>query len=100
MNATASVTIPPEVVEEIARRAVQIVLQNIPSPPGPWLTTTETAEYLRCKPQRVYNLVAEGRLQVRKDGSRSLYHVSDIDEMLLGGTADPPTTDNRTESSA
>jgi len=88
MNAAATVTIPPEVVEQIARRAAELVLQNIPSPPGPWLTTGEAAERLRCRPQRVFNLVSEGRLRVYKDGSRNLFRASELDEMLLG----TPTT--------
>jgi excisionase family DNA binding protein len=45
-----------------------------PSAPVPslWLTVGEAAEYLRCKPKRIYDLVSQKRLPGHKDGSRLL----------------------------
>jgi excisionase family DNA binding protein len=53
--------------------------------PEPWLTVADAAGYLRCQPQRIYNLVSQGRLQHAKDGSRVLFRRSWLDEWVSGG---------------
>ena len=56
---------------------------------SPWMTVEETADYLRCKPKRIYDLLSQGRLPRHKDGSRVLLHRAELDAYLAGtqGTA-------------
>lgn len=56
--------------------------------PDELLNTTEACAHLRCKRQRIYNLVSEKRLTVHKDGSRNLYRRSDLDQILVIEPAD------------
>lgn len=81
-----SLTLPPDALEAIAQRAAELLAERQPAGTiaSPWLTTTEAAEYLRCKPQRVFDLTSSGRLRVRKDGSRNLYRREDLDAYLDG----------------
>ena len=66
-----------EALEAIAARAADLVLDRLASeraepPSSGYLTVAEAAAYLRCKPQRVYDLRSSGRLAGVKDGSRVL----------------------------
>ena len=65
-------TLPPELVERIAERAAELLAERERPAEPELLTPVEVAEHLRCKPQRVYDLVWQGRLPCRKDGSRVL----------------------------
>lgn len=81
-------------VEQIAARVVE-QLPSSPPPVGvsPWMNASEAADYLRCKPKRIYDLVSQSRLRGHKDGSRLLIHVEDADGYLRG--ADPSLTPPR-----
>lgn len=46
------------------------------------MTVAEAAEYLRCKPKRIYDLCSQGRLPFEKDGSRTLIRRRSIDAYL------------------
>lgn len=52
--------------------------------PEPWIDVEQAAEYLGCKPQRIYNLKHEGRIPYRKDGSKLLFRRSELDASLEG----------------
>jgi excisionase family DNA binding protein len=70
-------------LERIAERAAEILAsQVVHTDAQPYLTVSEAAEYLRCKPKRVYDLTSQRRLPVVKDGSRSLLRRSDLDAYL------------------
>jgi excisionase family DNA binding protein len=84
MTAPLSLTLPPELVEEIAHRAAELVADRETGGRSPYLTTTEAAAYLRCGRQRVFDLTSQGRLKVHKDGARSLYRAEDLDLYLSG----------------
>ena len=64
--------LPEEVVDAIARRAAELVLERLDdlAPSGEWLTVQEAAEFLRCRPQRIYDLRADGRLSRHVEGGR------------------------------
>ena len=51
-------------------------------PHVPVETVAEAAEYLRCKPQRIYDLRSSGRLPRHGDGSRVLIRRADLDAHL------------------
>jgi excisionase family DNA binding protein len=78
-------TIPPELVEEIAEKAAELV--TAASAPSPYLNVDQAAEYLACKPKRIYNLCSQGRIPFRKDGSRTLLRREDLDAYLEEGLA-------------
>jgi excisionase family DNA binding protein len=87
MTSPLSLAIPPDLLDEIARRVANI-LEDRDTGTGhgtsPFLTTAEAAAYLRCGRQRVFDLTSQGRLRVHKDGSRSLYRREDLDAYLAG----------------
>ncbi|MEK6273223.1 MAG: helix-turn-helix domain-containing protein [Actinomycetota bacterium] len=79
------VELPPEFVELIAERVAELLADRHPSSePPPYLTVDQAAEYLACKPKRVYDLCSQRRLPFRKDGSRTLLRRADLDAYLEG----------------
>jgi len=52
---------------------------------SPYLTVVEAAEYLRCRPQRIYDLLSSRRLSKRKDGSRVLVERTELDRLVAQG---------------
>ena len=52
-----------------------------------WLTVDEAATYLRCNRSRIYALTSQGALPVHKDGSRSLFRRSELDQYIANGGA-------------
>jgi excisionase family DNA binding protein len=80
-------TLPDELVEAIALRASQIVLERlreqVEASPR-LLTVSEAAALLRAKPQRVYDLLSDGRLTRHKDGRRVLVDRQDLERYLEG----------------
>jgi len=87
-GADFALTVPPELVDAIARRAAEIVAKDLqPATTSPWLTTDEAAAYLRANRQRVFDLTSQGRLKVHKDGARNLYRREDLDVYLAGGAS-------------
>lgn len=77
-------SLPPELLEAIAARAAELVEDRTVESPQPWIGVEEAAEHLACKPQRIYDLVSQGRLEHRKDGRRLLFRRSDLDSHLEG----------------
>lgn len=51
---------------------------------SPWLNVAEAAEYLRCKPKRIYDLVSQRRLPCHRDGARSLFQRAELDAYVAG----------------
>jgi excisionase family DNA binding protein len=82
-----TLSVPSELVEEIAQLAAAIVLERLrdeAAAPPRLLTVPEAAELLRARPQRVYDLLSDGRLTRRKDGSRVLVDRQELDRYLDG----------------
>ncbi|MCW2921586.1 MAG: hypothetical protein JWL76_1460 [Thermoleophilia bacterium] len=50
-----------------------------PEPGSPFLTVPEAATFLRCKPQRVYDLLSARTLGRYKDGTRTLLKRSELE---------------------
>jgi excisionase family DNA binding protein len=71
---------PPELLEAIAQRAAEILAERqTVTELSPYLTVEEAADYLRCKPKRIYDLTSQRRLPFVKDGSRTLLLRADLD---------------------
>jgi excisionase family DNA binding protein len=78
---TVTVVVPAELVAAIAAQAVaQIEAQA--TPVSPFLTVFEAAEFLRAKPQRVYDLLSARRLTRHKEGSRTLILRSELERYV------------------
>lgn len=78
-----ALTFPPEVVEAIAQRAAELVLEQLEEQrQGDWpefMTPETAARYLDCAPQRVYDLRSKGRLRRYNDGGRALVSRAQLD---------------------
>lgn len=68
-----------QLVEAVASRASEIVLERLQFDPAktssstsPYMTVAEAADYLRSKPQRVYDLISASRLSRVKESGRTL----------------------------
>ncbi len=84
--------LPESLLERLAERVAQLVLAqlDVSGYSSPWLDVNEAAEYLRCKPKRVYDLVGQSRLPVHRDGSRLLFDRAELDAYLADTALTPP----------
>lgn len=73
-------------VELVALRVAAIIADQDSG--NPLLTVNEAAEYLRCKPKRLYDLTSQRRLDFVKDGSRTLIRRRALDAYLDAGRPD------------
>ncbi len=80
-----TVTLTDEQLAEIAERAAALVSADSPTV-SPWLNVAEAAERLRCRKDRIYDLIALGKLHPRRDGRRVLLHRDDLDSYVEGRT--------------
>ncbi len=79
------VVITSELVDAMAARIANIVvsaIDGIATTETPYMTVAEAAEYLRCDPQRVYDLASNGRLPRYKDGRRTLHRRVDVMKLV------------------
>jgi excisionase family DNA binding protein len=84
-DTTLRLTIPDELIEEIARRAAELALkqlQKAATSEPPYLTITEAAAYLRCKRQRIDDLLSKRTLRRFKDGRRTLILRTELDAYI------------------
>jgi len=78
-----TVRLTDEQLAEIARRAAALI-PNDADDVSPWLNVADAAEWLRCKKDRIYDLIALGKLHPRRDGRRVLLHRDDLDSYIEG----------------
>ncbi len=78
-----TVRLTDEQLAEIAERAAALVSKAAPAV-SPWLNVAEAAERLRCRKDRIYDLIALGKLHPRRDGRRVLLHRDDLDAYIEG----------------
>ena len=86
MAPSVSLSVPPEFVEAVAQHVADLLAEHQTADPTPYLTVEEAAEYLRCKPKRVYDLCSQRRIDFCKDGSRTLLRRIDLDAYLENST--------------
>jgi excisionase family DNA binding protein len=79
-----TVAVPPEVIEAVARRAVEL-LAELPAAAEPWIGVEDAAAHIAAPRSRVYALVSAGRIPHVKDGSRLLFRRSVLDGWLEAG---------------
>jgi excisionase family DNA binding protein len=82
----AGVSIARAVLEELAGDPVALErLRELVGDGGgleSWVGVQRAAEHLGCRPQRIYNLVHDRAIPYRKDGSRLLFRLAELDEWL------------------
>jgi excisionase family DNA binding protein len=81
-----TVPIPQTIVDAIAERAAALVLEELEhsvASASPFLTAPEAAQYLRCEPQRIYELRSSGRLRGFKEGGRVLFAREDVERLVV-----------------
>jgi excisionase family DNA binding protein len=86
---TLALVVPPELVEQVAERAAQLVLDSLHDhEPGdassPYITIPEAAQYLRAKRHRVDDLLSRGTLTRHKDGTRTLILRAELEAYVAG----------------
>lgn len=80
-------------LQEIARRAAVLARPELRlPPPSPYLTIPEAAAYLRCKRQRVDDLLSQRRISRVKDGGRTLIARAELEAYLGSEPAGAPAT--------
>ena len=57
--------------------------------PEAWVGAQRRLQHLACKRQRIYDLVSQGAIPHRKDGTRLLFRLSELDEWLETARAGP-----------
>ena len=74
-------------IERIAERAAALLARRQPEPerPSEFLSIAEAAELLRCRRQRIDDILSQGRLTRFKDGGRTLVSRAELYERLRGG---------------
>jgi excisionase family DNA binding protein len=78
--------LPEELLDAVAKRAAQIVLEQT-SEPDEWLTSDQAAQYLKCGRRRIFNLVSDGRIPVHREGVRLMFLKSELDAWIKSGRA-------------
>jgi excisionase family DNA binding protein len=87
-----SLGVPPELVEAIAQRAAEIVLEQqgaAAEPPG-YLDVDGAAAFLACPTSRIYRLVSAKRIPHHRDGSRLLFDRGELRDYVRRGGATTP----------
>lgn len=60
------------------------------TPAEPWIGVKEAATHLSCPVSRIYSLVSARRIPHAKDGSRTLFKRSQLDEWVRDGGGTRP----------
>jgi hypothetical protein len=77
---SVEVTLPPETVEAIARRAADLVLARTADGSSPWLSRREAAAHLGLPVSR---LEKDRQIPCHRDRGRVLYHRAELDAHFL-----------------
>lgn len=82
-----NVNVGDELVEQIARRAAELLAERPEEPSADgWLRGAERiADYIDAPRSRVYALVSARRIPVHHDGSALIARRSELDQWLLRG---------------
>lgn len=79
---TYTLPIPEELVEEIARRAAEILRAEESPDVSPWMDVKTAAEYLGWPVKRLYNLTSAKAVPCRKHEGRIMFHRDELDAWL------------------
>ena len=77
-----AVSVPDEVVERVARRAAELLRDEVPVAPERFVDVKEAAQHLGRRPHRIYDLVHQRVIPFYKEGSRLLFRCSELTAWL------------------
>ena len=72
---------PPDPADLIAAKVVEKLAHQLAGREH-WVGVEEAAAHLHCTERRVYDLCSRGDLPYAKDGTRSLFRLSELDAWL------------------
>jgi excisionase family DNA binding protein len=78
----------PDALEALARRAAELVREGMAD--HGYMDVKAAADYLACKPDRIYALVSAERIPHHRDGSRLLFDRGELREYVRAGGAKRP----------
>ena len=87
MNEPLTIAVSEQLVEQIAARAAALVLQQMQPANGAspkYVSPADAAARIGKSRQRIYDLLAIGRLTKHKDGSSVLISVDELERYLRG----------------
>jgi excisionase family DNA binding protein len=89
-----SFALSEQVVDAIAERAAELVLERIGEGNGasPWLSLAEAAKYLSVSARTLQRLASRGRIRSTTLGRRRLFHRDELDRLAAAGEGVAPTT--------
>jgi excisionase family DNA binding protein len=76
-----ALTVPPDLVQAIAERTAELLAEQLPNRPEPYLDVDGAAAYLSAPVSRIYDLRRQG-VRHYKDGTRLLFKREDLDAWL------------------
>jgi excisionase family DNA binding protein len=79
-----TIRLTDEQLAQIAEQAAALVPAVPSAVASPWLNVADAADWLRCGKDRIYDLIALGKLHPRRDGRRVLLHRDDLDAYIEG----------------
>ena len=87
MSEPIAFPVPAEIVETIAERAAEIVLERLrKQPANRWLYGAKAAaDYLGWPAKRVHNKVATGELPHHRSGGRLMFSTTELDRGIRDG---------------
>ena len=85
---TFSFTLDDSALEALARRAADLARQGMED--QGFTDVPGAADFLACKPDRIYALTSAGRIPVHRDGSRLLFDRRELREYVRNGGAKRP----------
>ena len=83
-----TVTLPPDLVEEIVAEVTQHVLAALDAradhEPPEWMSVERAAEHMGCSPERLRKLIARRRIAYHQESPRAriFLHRDDLDAFL------------------
>ena len=91
MSDELSLTLPAELVEQIAARAAELALDQLEhNGRHGFLDAAGAAAFLACPKSRIHALTSAGRIPFHKDGSRLLFDPAELRDYVLRGGAKRP----------
>jgi len=88
--AAVTLDIGDEIVERIAQRAAELLVDRQSAMASGYLDVAGAADFLACPKSRIYALVSAGRLPHHHDGSRLLFDPAELREYVRKGGAKRP----------
>jgi excisionase family DNA binding protein len=87
-----TLTLPPPLVDGIAERAAELVLERLGENRhgAGYLDVRAAAEFLSCPVSRIYALASAKRIPHHRDGSRLLFDRHELRAYIEGGGARRP----------